>query len=273
MRLPPLPTLQRAELSVSNFQVPVRLYMSSPVVSASPDDSYAHAHDLLVKHGISSLAVVKDHTLVGTISRTDLLRVGRRDGTSGVRSPALIFPSGAVAEAMTSDVATVAPDTPVATAAAKMVKGYIHRVYITENGRLLGVLSTRDLMTVLEEDRTNSLVSEFMSSPVFTIRDEEPISEAVLRLDRAHVSGLIVVEGDWPVGVFGKAEALDAEGLPGSTAVGDVMNPRVLVLPSTTSLHRAASQARALGVRRVVLQNGAKVEGILSGLDFARAIA
>ncbi len=258
---------------MSNFQVPVKLYMTSPVVTVTPDDPLETAHDRMVARGVSSLAVVEGRTPVGVISRSDLLRVGKREAGSGQKSSVLTLPARTVAEEMTRKVLAVSPDTPLATAARMMVKGYIHRVLVTDGDVLVGVLSTRDLMRALEEKQSSHKVGEFMSSPVFTIRDEEPLSEAVERLEKAHVSGLVVVEDGWPVGVFGKAEALDARDLPRSVAVGDVMNPRVLVLPSTTTLHRAAAQAAALGVRRVVIQDVGGLKGILSGLDFARAVS
>ncbi len=258
---------------MSNYAFPSLLYMSSPLLSVPPTTRLEEAYSRLLEDGISSLGVVDDGALVGAVSRTDLLRAGRREVSDGNRESALTLPPEPVERIMTRDVVTISPETPLADAARLMVSRYIHRVFVVENGVPLGVLSARDLMKVLEENRSQIPVRDYMTSPVFTIRDEEPLDEAVRRLDRAHVSGLVVVEEGWPVGVFGKMEALDARDLPGDTAIGDVMNPRVLVLPSSTSLHRAAGQARALGVRRVVLQDGSGIVGILSGLDFARAIS
>lgn len=258
---------------MSNFQIPVRLYMTSPVVSVGPAALLQEAHQRMVESRISSLAVVADGAPVGVISRTDLLRAGHRGTGSTPKAASLIFPDRTVADEMTAAVVTVGPEAPLSEAAAAMVSARVHRVLVVDETALVGVVSTRDLMRALEEKRTGQRVEQYMASPVFTIRDEEPIGEAVDRLDRAHISAIIVVEDGWPVGVFGMMEALDARDLPRSTPVGDVMNPRVLVLPSTTSLHRAAAQAHALGVRRVVIQDGSEVKGILSGLDFARAVA
>jgi len=258
---------------MSSFQIPVRLYMTSPVVSVGPADLLQEAHERMVDARVSSLVVVEDGAPIGVISRTDLLRAGHRGTGSTPKAASLVFPDRTVADEMTAEVVTVGPDAPLSEAAAAMVRARVHRVLVVDRAAIVGVVSTRDLMRALEEKRTGQKVEQYMVSPVFTIRDEEPIGEAVDRLDRAHISGIIVVEDGWPVGVFGTAEALDARDLPRSTPVGDVMNPRVLVLPSTTSLHRAAAQAHALGVRRVVIQDGTEVKGILSGLDFARAVA
>ena len=258
---------------MSNYQVPVKLYMASRVISVEPTDSLDAAYRLMSARDISSLAVLEGDKLVGTISRSDLLHVGKREAGTSPNAAVLTFPARTVADEMTVEVLTVSPDTSLGDAAASMRGASVHRVFVVEDGRAVGVLSTRDLLRALEEKRDNHRISDFMTSPVFTIQDEETLGEAVARLERGHASGLIVVEGDWPVGVFGKTEALDARDLPRTVAVGDVMSPRILVLPATTSLHRAAAQARALGVRRVVVHDDKGIAGIVSGLDFARAVA
>lgn len=257
---------------MAHFQVPVELYMTTGVVSVSPSDSLARAYQVATEHEISSLPVTEGDALLGVVSLTDLLHVGRREAGSAADARALVFPARSVAEEMTPDVETITRQTQLSEAAGIMRKRFIHRLFVLDDGVLCGVLSTTDLMRALEDKQVNYPVGDYMSSPVFTIRDQEPLGEALERLDRGHAGALVVVEEGWPVGMFGKREALEARDLPRSVAVGDVMSPRILVLPPSTSLHRAAAQASALGVRRVVIQEGNDVKGILSGLDFARAV-
>jgi CBS domain-containing protein len=182
------------------------------------------------------------------------------------------LPAKAIATQMTRDVETITPRTLLAEAAGLMRNKRIHRLFVTEDGKLVGVLSTMDLMRAIVDKQMRHPVGDYMSSPVFTIRDKEPLSEAMKRLDRGHASGLIVVENGWPVGIFSKRQALEARDSRRSVAVGEVMSPRILVLPPSTSLYRAAAQALALGVRRVVIHDGRESKGILSGLDFAEAV-
>lgn len=258
---------------MASFQVPVHLFMSSPAITIPQDSSLEKAYEQMVSAGISSLPVVDaDDRIAGLISRSDLLRVGRRESGSRADGVALTLPDAPVSDEMTRDVLTISPDDPLEQAARQMVKNRIHRVIATEDGVVRGVLSTRDLMRAIQEKETNTPVRDHMSSPVFTIRAEEPLAMAVDRLERARVSGLVVVEDEWPVGVFTQAEALEARDVRRSTPVGDLMSPRILTLLPDTKLHRAAAQAAATGVRRVVVQDTGKLAGILSGLDFARAV-
>lgn len=257
---------------MAQFQVPTHLYMTPEVVSVSSTETLERAYQVATTEGVSSVPVQDGDRLVGIISLTDLLRVGIREAGSAAQAKTLTFPTRAVAEEMTPTVVTITPETSLADAARVMREKLIHRLFVTQESKLVGVLSTTDLMRVIAEKKVNHPVGKYMSSPVFTIRDHEPLGEAVERLDRGHASGLVVVEDGWPVGIFSQVQALEARDQPRSLAVGDVMSSKILVLPPTTSLYRAAAQASALGVRRVVIHDGREALGILSGSDFARAV-
>lgn len=49
-------------------------------------------------------------------------------------------------------------------------------------------------MRAVLKKRVSNPLSEYMSSPAFTVRASEPISLATERLKRARVSGLVVVD-------------------------------------------------------------------------------
>ena len=103
------------------------------------------------------------------------------------------------------------------------------------------------------------------------MRAGDPLGLATDRLELSTKQGLVVVDGLWPVGIFAQSEALSARGRDPKTRVEDIMDSRVIVLPGDCPLRRAAAQALAMGVRRLfVLDEG--LRGVVSGLDFARAI-
>lgn len=259
---------------MSSFQMPVELYMSSPVHTVRPHDDLREAQRRLDGLAISSLAVVEEgDVLVGVISRTDLIRVGRRQAGSRGKAALLTLPEMPVSRRMSTEVIKVDPEETVATAAKQMLKGHLHRVFVEESGRLAGVLSTKDLMLAIRDKRVKSPISKWMSSPVFTVRSEEPVSLAVERLEKARVTGLVVVEDDWPIGLFTQREALEARDRERNTPVEEVMSASLLALDVDTQLHRAAAQAAATKVRRVIAVRGRRMEGILTGIDFARAAA
>lgn len=257
--------------------MPVSLYMHSPVAVAHLGDNLVHIRDELEARRFSSLPVVNDQgDAVGVISRTDLLRVGRLEaGTPGrgrrPKAALLVLPDRAVEEVMARPVAVVSPDTTVSACAALMRQRRVHRLFVTDGPRLVGVFSTRDLMDAVSRARVPGKVRDFMSTPIFTIRVDEPIALATDRLARAHVSGLVVVDDGWPVGVFTQTEALEAAAMPRDTAVEEAFSPALICMSQDTPLHRAAAQAAATSVRRVIATHRSEMMGILTGLDFARA--
>ena len=104
------------------------------------------------------------------------------------------------------------------------------------------------------------------------IRADETIALAVDRLELSNKHGLVVVEEDFPVGIFDQACALDARRLPPNTAVENGMNIRILILPAGMALGRAAQQALGMNVRRILIEDDRGVTGIVGGLDFARVM-
>ncbi|HEX2731203.1 MAG TPA: CBS domain-containing protein [Polyangiaceae bacterium] len=91
------------------------------------------ALDLLVARHVSSLVVVTSSgEPVGLVSATDLLR--QRD----VQNPS-------VRDVMTPTLMSIDVETPVTTAARLMSTSHIHRLLVTEAGKLIGLVSLTDI--------------------------------------------------------------------------------------------------------------------------------
>jgi tRNA nucleotidyltransferase (CCA-adding enzyme) len=58
----------------SQFQSPVKAFMSTRNITISPDRSPMHAARLMVKHDIGRLPVVEDGKIIGILSRSDAMR-------------------------------------------------------------------------------------------------------------------------------------------------------------------------------------------------------
>lgn len=257
---------------MSKANQPVKDYMTAPVQAVGPSDDLNSVYQLLVGLEISSVPVIENgNCLVGVISMTDLLKVGRHRAGSQSGAALLELPDAQVYQYMTAMVVTVSPDDPVALASERMVEGKFHRVYVLDGNKQVGVVSTRDVMTAVRDKGIKSRISDWMSTPALTIRAEETISMATDRLRKAHVTGLIVVEDGWPIGLFSQTEALQSGDLPRDTRVDVAMDVAMLALDESTRLYRAAAQAAALRVRRVIAVRSREVVGILTGFDFARA--
>jgi CBS domain-containing protein len=258
---------------MSHFHVSARNYMTSPLLALESSEPLEAAHRIMNDHDISAVPVLGAGGRVeGLLRRSDLLRVGAQESGRRPEDRNLILPQRPVSDEMTRDVPILSPDATLADVARLMVEKRTHRVILSEGEQPVGIVTTQALMRALQENRAGNPISEFMSKPVFTVRAEEPVSLALDRLERAKITGLVVVENGWPVGVFTQREALAARDLPRSTPVEEVMSSRMLSLQPETRVHRAAAQAAATRVRRVIVLEGAEMVGILTGLDFARAL-
>lgn len=258
---------------MGSFGVPVRNYMTTPAVTVGEADRLEQVRLTLEKLGISAVGVVSESgALKGVLSRSDLLRVGRVSKPNGGAPKLIDLPEETAREVMATDPITIGADEPVSEAARLMVKHHVHRLFVSSGDDVLGVISTRDLMQVIEEQKLATAVRLVGTSGVVGLQSDQPVSLALDRMQAAHVHGVVVMETGWPVGVFAQPEALLAREADPTTPVGDLMNPAVLTLPEEMPIHRAAHQAMAMRARRVVLTNGAEPSAILSGLDFARAV-
>jgi CBS domain-containing protein len=116
----------------------IRNIMSKVVVSIRPDATMMDAVKVLTKHHLSGAPVVSSGgNLVGFISEPNLMDVLF---DADVRK-------AKVSEYMTREVHVVRSDEPISTAAAIFAMYGIRRLPVIDNGRLVGVLTRRDMLT------------------------------------------------------------------------------------------------------------------------------
>jgi CBS domain-containing protein len=146
---------------------PVRSAMRSIVSALSPQTSIAAAARLFSEQRISGAPVLDEEgRLVGVVSQRDLLR-GSKDAPppQGSADYYLLFDGvgqphaevrgaeedgrGRVGDVMTRHIVAVAPDTSLRDAVRRMLEERIHRVLVVEDGHLLGIVSTVDVLRAL----------------------------------------------------------------------------------------------------------------------------
>lgn len=143
----------------------VRDIMNRDVVAVNPDDSLHEALDLIVENRVSALPVVNSHNqCVGMLSTSDLIELthdlddelqnlGRAEPSQRpwlVEQLSRALGGERVSEQMSPDVETISPEVSVPEAAATMLRNRVHRLPVTEaNGKLLGIISTVDIMRIV----------------------------------------------------------------------------------------------------------------------------
>jgi CBS domain-containing protein len=124
--------------------------------------------------------------------------------------------------------------------------------------------------------RLSDPIATVMTAPVEAIDIGEPIESAMCRLASTNLHGLVVVDGETPVGVYSHREALSARRLPPSLRdrpVEEVMSYETICLGVHTPIHRAAAYGLAMNVRRFLAIEDEKLVGVVSSLDLVGALA
>jgi CBS domain-containing protein len=141
--------------------------MVSPVITVNQSCTVREVAATFLKHRISGTPVVDDHgKLVGIVSESDLMHRSEA-GTERHRSWWLLALTAAetlaadyvkahacrIADIMSRDVVTAAPDTPLRDVAALLEKNAVKRVPIMENGQLVGIVSRTNLVQAVASAR------------------------------------------------------------------------------------------------------------------------
>jgi CBS domain-containing membrane protein len=115
-----------------------------------------------------------------------------------------------VADLMSTAVISVRAAEPVTEAHAEMQVGVIrHLPVVDDRGRLVGVLSDRDLLRAARVHRPQK-VSDVMTRDVMTVRPEEAAHRAASRMLDHKISSLLVVdETETLVGVVTMTDYLE----------------------------------------------------------------
>lgn len=127
----------------------IRDVMTAPAFAVRPDATLAEAVEFLTELHIGSAPVVSDDgRLVGVISERSLIDVVFNEASR----------RALVSQCMTREVHVVHPDDPLTPAAQLFALYSFQRLPVVENGRLVGVISRRDLMSF--SLRTNEVLRD-----------------------------------------------------------------------------------------------------------------
>jgi CBS domain-containing protein len=123
----------------------VRDLMQVPVKTVGPNAPVGDAIVTLADGHISTVPVVDaGGRMVGVVSSTDILTSEAEACDCTERES--LFADTSVSEIMTPRPLTVSPDAEVREAAQQMLYAEIHRLFVVEDGRVVGVISTSDIM-------------------------------------------------------------------------------------------------------------------------------
>ena len=134
----------------------VKDLMSRDLLTVEPNTTIREAAELLATEHVSGAPVVHAGTPLGMISAQDLLEFiaglpADPEAVSGGLEHG-ILDDHTVEEAMTrGPLTTIDPDAPAARAAELMQAEDIHRLPVVANGRLVGIITSTDLVKAVAD--------------------------------------------------------------------------------------------------------------------------
>jgi CBS domain-containing protein len=208
--------------------------MTSAPVSVQPETFIGKAIDLMLQHGVSGLPVLDDAgRICGILTEGDLLE------QSAVNAPRpapeqhdeaffrsyLVTHGRTVGDCMTHKVVTAGPDMPLFNLVALMRNNKIKRLPVVERGRLVGIVSRRDVIRAIStgRDRTAQGDDALRLAVVTRLR-----SELGLGTDQVDVQvrdAKVVVTGDLALPTQQRAVRLVAESVAGVAGVVITQSP------------------------------------------------
>jgi signal-transduction protein with cAMP-binding, CBS, and nucleotidyltransferase domain len=123
-------------------------YMVSPVLSVNADTSVQEAAQLMESKHVGSLLVKDGESFVGIITETDLTRKIVAQGLQD-KNPK-------VSDIMTTPLQTIDCHEPIVDANQKMANKRIRHIAVTENDKVVGMLSVKDLIHYYANPRMRS---------------------------------------------------------------------------------------------------------------------
>lgn len=149
-----------------------RDFMQKDVLTLAPETPLINAHRFFVEEEIHGAPVVEDDgKVVGVVSTMDLLRAVEEEhergstGSSYFRESLEFSASGwsnlssdfqdrltelTVRDIMNAEIVGVRPETPAAEVARVIRNQRVHRVLVLQEGKLVGLVSTFDLVGLIE---------------------------------------------------------------------------------------------------------------------------
>jgi signal-transduction protein with cAMP-binding, CBS, and nucleotidyltransferase domain len=119
---------------------PVRVVMSVPVARIEPNSTLADVAGKLAAEHVGAVAIMTDDEIEGIVSERDLARA--------------IAAGTACDDVWAADVMTIGPvtvdvDEPIANVATLMLDEGVRHVPVMRDGRVVGIVSERDVLRVL----------------------------------------------------------------------------------------------------------------------------
>jgi CBS domain-containing protein len=171
-----------------------------------------------------------------------------------------------VRDLMTSPAVTASPTSTVARVFDLLESHAISAVPIIDDERLVGVVSTTDLVALVKSgDGGARLVKDVMQSPVLTTSPDAPLDEAGRRMASGRVHRLVVTEGERVVGIISARDLLEqARDKKVAAPISSIMSTPVISIDIGDTVDAAIAKLAEAHVHGLVVLDGSRAVGVFT---------
>lgn len=131
--------------------IPVADIMTRKIIALNRNDNLETAEMLFKKHKIRHIPVVHEDSIIGMLSYTDLLRISFADAFNEDEDEVdtVVYNMFTIDQVMAKNLVSVSSGTPVKEVAKILAKKEFHALPIVDDGRLVGIITTTDLINYM----------------------------------------------------------------------------------------------------------------------------
>ncbi len=180
-------------------------FMSSPVITATKEDSLASVRNLMLTHKIGRVVIVEHGKVVGIVCKSDFSKLAYNRRRYSKPLEAIVAD-----EVMTSPVFATSPNKTLKSAAQFMIRRGLGSLPVIDNdGKLVGIITKHDVLRAFSSKFHNIFkVSDFMTKNLITVSPTHSIYYVFDLMLQSEAKKVVVVDGGKPVGVITRSDLL-----------------------------------------------------------------
>ena len=129
--------------------MPVSKIMSTDILSVNITQSLKEVDAIISDQHIRHVPVVSGDKIIGMLSKTDLQKISFVNTIDGDGLTTAMYDNLSIEQVMTKDITTVEKDDTILDVATILSKNEFHALPVTEEGKLVGIVTTTDLVKFL----------------------------------------------------------------------------------------------------------------------------
>ncbi|HLG21412.1 MAG TPA: CBS domain-containing protein [Candidatus Manganitrophaceae bacterium] len=247
------------------------------VKKIGPTTTLIDAARMMRRYKIGSAFMEEKGDYIGIVTESDLVRKALTQGIS-FDTPARLL--------MNIPLIEIDIEKSVIEANHLMHFNGIRHLAVSEKGKVVGVLSVRDLVRHFSAGKESPLsqmrdifkpLTVLMRREIYTIDVSSTAQEAARRMDEKKIGSLMVTDEGEITGIITETDLVRKVIGYGLTAsripVGAIMNTPIIDIDINGSIQEANQIMAAKGVRHLAVTEGGKIVGILSIRDLIGMIS